>query len=338
MTDIALAAGPINSVLTRIATIQAQFAPSTPAASTVKTSSSSFATALGQAQGSADANPSGPVDGVTYSASSSDVTGEDAVSTAESYLGVPYVWGGTSRSGIDCSGLTQQTYKSLGITLPRTAAEQQRVGTPVASLAQAQPGDLLCFGQPAYHVAMYVGNGKMIEAPQTGEVVKIANVSPTPTSIRRIVGDPSAATSATTASSVASNVTSYPSGVAAYSSVFAADTARYNLPAGLLAAVAHVESGGNPDAVSKAGAQGLMQLMPGTAKSLGVDPLNPTQAVDGAARMLSGLLAKYDGSVTLALAAYNAGSGAVDKYGGVPPYAETQAYVVKVQQAMGQPS
>jgi soluble lytic murein transglycosylase-like protein len=126
-----------------------------------------------------------------------------------------------------------------------------------------------------------------------------------------------------------------PSGLAAYASLFQSDESRYGLPSGLLAAVAHVESGGNPNAVSPAGAEGLMQLMPGTANSLGVDPFNPTQAVDGAARMLSGLLTKYNGSLSLALAAYNAGPGAVDQYGGVPPYAETQAYVVKVQQAMG---
>lgn len=332
MTDVTTVMGGISGVLSRIASIQAQFTPTTVKAAT----SSTFATALTQAQStSSTANPTGTVDGVTYSAKSADVTGSDVVSDANSYLGVPYVWAGNDRSGLDCSGLVQQTYKDLGISLPRIASEQQNVGSTVPSLSQAQPGDLLFFGQPAHHVAIYVGNNKMIEAPQTGENVKIANVYPAPTSIKRIVG---VGTSAVPGVSDVASSTALPSGVGAYASVFATDTARYNLPTGLLAAVAHVESGGNPDAVSKAGAQGLMQLMPGTAKSLGVNALDPTQAVDGAARMLSGLLAKYNGSLTLALAAYNAGSGAVDEYGGVPPYAETQAYVVKVQAAMADAS
>jgi hypothetical protein len=104
---------------------------------------------------------------------------------------------------------------------------------------------------------------------------------------------------------------------------------RYNLPSGLLHAVSRVESGGNPKAVSPKGAQGLFQIMPATAKDLGVNPLDPTQAAEGAARYLSQNLKKY-GDVKLALAAYNAGPGAVDKYGGVPPFKETQGYVTKV--------
>ena len=105
--------------------------------------------------------------------------------------------------------------------------------------------------------------------------------------------------------------------------------ARYGVDPALLKAVAWTESNFRPDAVSHAGAQGLMQIMPGTAEGLGVDPLDPPQAVDGAARYLRQQLDRF-GDVRLALAAYNAGPGAVEQHGGVPPYEETIGYVAKV--------
>lgn len=105
---------------------------------------------------------------------------------------------------------------------------------------------------------------------------------------------------------------------------------RHGVDPKLLAAVAQTESGGNPFARSSAGALGIMQFMPATAKELGVDPMDPSSAIDGAARLLKKHLAQF-GSVDLALAAYNAGAGAVSRHGGIPPYAETQAYVTKVQ-------
>lgn len=106
---------------------------------------------------------------------------------------------------------------------------------------------------------------------------------------------------------------------------------RHRLDAALLAAVVHVESGGNPQAVSAAGAQGLTQLIPATAQRFGVhDPFDPAQSLDGAAQYLRGLLGQFGGDVPKALAAYNAGEGNVKKYGGIPPFAETQAYVPAV--------
>jgi soluble lytic murein transglycosylase-like protein len=109
---------------------------------------------------------------------------------------------------------------------------------------------------------------------------------------------------------------------------------RHHLDAALLAAVVHVESGGNPQAVSPAGAQGLTQLIPVTAQRFGVnDPFDPAQSLDGAAQYLQGLLGQFGGDVSKALAAYNAGEGNVKKYGGIPPFAETQAYVPAVLEA-----
>jgi soluble lytic murein transglycosylase-like protein len=108
--------------------------------------------------------------------------------------------------------------------------------------------------------------------------------------------------------------------------------ARYVLPRAFVESVAKVESAMKTDAVSPKGAIGVMQLMPSTARSLAADPNDPEQNIDAGTRLLRELLLKYDGDVAKALAAYNAGPAAVDRYQGIPPYPETQSYVDKVIQ------
>lgn len=108
-------------------------------------------------------------------------------------------------------------------------------------------------------------------------------------------------------------------------------SARNGVPPGLVNAVVMAESAGDPSAISMAGAQGIMQLMPGTSQSCGIEnPFDPQENMDCGTRYLHGLLARYNNNVELAVAAYNAGPGAVDHYGGVPPFAETRAYVARV--------
>ncbi len=327
------------AVQSRIAELQGRIEQLTPARTTTATSASSlqFAGALTSALGSTGVDGLGSLQGA---AASGGATGEALVESAKKYLGVPYQWGGTDpATGLDCSALVQRAMKDLGVDVPRVVADQRHLGTEVPSLAQARPGDLIVLGG-SRHIGIYVGDGKMLHAPKTGDVVRIGSVYETPTSIRRVLPQSSAPCRLVRVvalggePSVPAPVRGISAAVRRYEPLFAQATARYGLPPGLLAAVAQVESAGNASAVSHAGAQGLMQLMPATAKGLGVNALDPAQAVDGAARLLKGHLGSF-GSLDLALAAYNAGPGAVRRYDGVPPYAETQSYVRKVGALLG---
>lgn len=130
-----------------------------------------------------------------------------------------------------------------------------------------------------------------------------------------------ASTSGNTSSSSSTSLDAY----------FEEAAAKYNVDVKLLKAIAHAESNFNANATSSSGAMGVMQLMPSTAKSLGItDAYNAYDNIMGGAKVISQHLANYNGDVSLALAAYNAGSGNVAKYGGVPPFTETQNYIKKV--------
>lgn len=307
----------VQGVMSRISELKSQLgiAPAAPNAA--------FATELSQATGAKGA---------------SGVTGQAVVDAAKKYLGTPYVFGSTDPAkGLDCSALVQKAYQDLGIDLPRDSRAQAKAGTRVDSMRDAKPGDILAFNSPVDHVAIYLGDNKMIAAPKPGDHVKIQSVYETPTHIRRVIAtDATAATGTAAAGAVRPASLQNSSSLAGvpYADMFLKAGAKYDVSPKLLAAVAKVESGYNPKAVSKAGAQGLMQLMPATARGLGVDnSFDPQQAINGAAKLLSSHLKEFK-SLPLALAAYNAGGGSVHKYGGIPPFAETQAYVPKVQKAL----
>jgi peptidoglycan DL-endopeptidase CwlO len=293
------------------------------------------ASALGQstaATGTGDVTPT-----------TNGVNGSDVVAEAAQFEGTPYVWGGTSPSGFDCSGLVQYVYGQLGVSLPRTSEEQAEVGTPVASLSAAQPGDLLFFAgsdgtaSSPGHVGIYVGNGQMIDAPHTGTTVQVQAVpADQVVAIRHVLPDATANSPAVLSSSTTGGPTQMGNVAvpAAYAGTIEQAAASNGIPAPLLAALLYHESRFEPGVVSSAGAEGIAQFMPATAAGMGVDPTNPTESIEGAAQLLGSYTRQF-GSYSDALAAYDAGSSAVERYGGIPPYAETQAYVPAVLSLAG---
>jgi cell wall-associated NlpC family hydrolase len=211
MTDIIGRIGTIESMIEQLSTpIRAQSSGATPAAAA---NAAAFETALAAAaDGTSSGSPlaanglsglaaltgAGTLSGVAGLGASipaspvqaGTATGSDVVATAKQYIGVPYVWGGTNPStGMDCSGFVQRVFKDLGVEIPRVVSDQMKVGTPVASLAEAKPGDLLVsFG--GEHISIYLGNGKAIDAPVPGQTIQIRDAweqQSNLTAIRRIV-------------------------------------------------------------------------------------------------------------------------------------------------------
>jgi cell wall-associated NlpC family hydrolase len=172
----------------------------TPSVSTVTSISTPTSTSTAQAT-SAATSASASTSAATGTTGSS-VTGAEIVADAKKYIGVPYVLGGESTSGMDCSGLVQKVYKDEGVTLPRLVHEQKLDGTAVPSLAQAKPGDLIVF-KGGGHIAIYAGNDTVIHAPYPGRTVseqKLWVGDSGIETIRRIVPTTSAAPASTAAS------------------------------------------------------------------------------------------------------------------------------------------
>ena len=182
-----LASGP------RAATATA--AAATAAAASTSASAESFAASMASALGTAGTA------GASALGATGGATGTNVVDAAKKYIGVPYVFGGEDASGMDCSGLVQKVYSDVGIDMPRLVSGQMKMGTEVASLAEAQPGDLIVTGG-GDHILIYAGDNKIIHAPYPGRDVCLRDVYMSDseiTTIRRII--PTAAAGTTGAAS-----------------------------------------------------------------------------------------------------------------------------------------
>jgi soluble lytic murein transglycosylase-like protein len=201
---------------------------------------------------------------------------------------------------------------------------------PIPSSAPEVPG---AEAEPIESLAYLGSSGSPTSYPEVGGASPQPQATASAASYTAAAGamEGAAAPASTLDTAPAAATPSAASGADPYEALIQQAATRNGVEPGLLRGLIEQESGFDPSAHSSAGALGLTQLMPSTAASLGVtEPLNPTQSIEGGARLLGELLRQFHGNVNDALAAYNAGAGAVEQYGGVPPYPETQAYVSKV--------
>ncbi|MFF2050937.1 C40 family peptidase [Leifsonia sp. NPDC058194] len=200
VTDAIGRIAQIQATLVQLDSVTKGTATTTSTSTASSTGATDFASVLTQALGGTSDATVG----------SGGVTGADVVADAKKYLGVPYVFGGTSASGLDCSGLVQRVFKDLGIDVPRLVSGQGTVGTEVPSLAQAQPGDIIvCNG--GEHIVIYAGDGKVIHAPSEGRNVSLVNNWLTDSdivTIRRVVPQAAPAAAAASTSSLSSTLSS----------------------------------------------------------------------------------------------------------------------------------
>ncbi|SBW17935.1 hypothetical protein FDG2_0433 [Candidatus Protofrankia californiensis] len=234
-------------------------------------------------------------------------------------VGKPYVWGAEGPAAWDCSSLVQAAYRTVGVQLPRVTQDQVHTGIRVTKTDIAV-GDLVFgFGNDGTrsnpgHVGMYVGDGQVIEAKGVRWGVVVSQLTDwKPAAIIR------------------------PTVPSRLEQIFDETARREGIPKKLLFAQAMQESGLNPRAASPVGARGIAQFMPGTWKTWGRDgdPLNPEDAIPAQGRLMAELLRVNGGDVGRALAGYNAGQSAVQKYNGIPPYKETQNYVRIIESDSG---
>ena len=198
MTDALGRIEEIRSTLSQLSGA-ATAAPAGSAATAVTAGSEAeFASTLSALTGAAGTTTAAAVSGASgVAGTAGSATDGKVLDAVQKYLGLPYIWGGNDPAqGLDCSSFVQNVYKDLGYTLPRVTWDQMNSGTQVASLAQAQPGDLL-FSHDGGHVAIYLGNGKVVDAPQPGQTIQIRDAWETDanlTTIRRILPTETAGT------------------------------------------------------------------------------------------------------------------------------------------------
>ncbi|WP_104195814.1 C40 family peptidase [Cryobacterium sp. M15] len=190
----------IQATLQQLSSVASDRVPTTATATTAtaattgaaSASAGSFAATLAAALGTAGTTAT------SVTGSGTGASGTDVVASAQKYLGVPYVFGGEDSSGMDCSGLVQTVYADIGIELPRLVSGQMKMGTEVASLAEAQPGDLIVTSG-GDHILIYAGDNKVIHAPYPGRTVCLREAYMTDadiTTIRRIIPTDTAVTGA----------------------------------------------------------------------------------------------------------------------------------------------